>query len=134
MKTQRFAIVLTVFNLVILILIFSQNRAGEAQGVAPVLRGRALEIVDERGQVRARINIEPGAKTTPDGKSYPEEVVFRLTDPQGRIRVKLGAGRDGSGLMLADDTQQPGVHMLAKGTGSFLKLINKNGREQVIKP
>jgi hypothetical protein len=133
MKTQRLAIFLTAVNLVILMFVMAQSSPGVAQGVAPVLRGQALEIVDQRGQIRARINVEPAA-TTPDGKKYPEAVVFRLTDPNGRIRVKLGADSDGSGLMLADDSQQPGVHALAKGTGSFLKLINKEGREQVIKP
>jgi hypothetical protein len=66
--------------------------------------------------VRARINVEP-ATTMPDGKTYPEAVVFRLTDPSGRIRVKLAADQDGSGLLLANDSQQPGVHMLADGSG-----------------
>lgn len=133
MKTQRLAIVLTVINLVTLMFILAQNHKSEAQSIAPVLRGRALEIVDERGQVRARINIEP-ATTASDGKKYPEAAVFRLIDPSGRIRVKVGADQDGSGILLADDSQQPGVHMLAKGTGSFLKLANKDGKEQVIKP
>ena len=133
MRTQWLPTVLTVINLVMLMFVAAQALPATADGVAPVLRGRALEIVDERGQVRARINIEPAA-TTPDGKSYPEAVVFRLTDPNGRIRVKLGADQDGSGLLLSDDAQQPGVHLLAKGTGSFLKVKNKDGREQVVKP
>jgi len=133
MKIPRLALVLTVINLVILIFVLAQARQPLAQSVAPVLRGQALEIVDGKGQIRARINVEP-ATTMSDGKTYPESVVFRLTDPTGKIRVKLGADRDGSGLMLADDSQQPGVHMLAKGPGSFLKLINKDGREQLIKP
>lgn len=133
MKVPRLALVLTVINLVILMFILAQTRSPQAQGVAPVLRGQALEIVDGKGQIRARINVEPETKMS-DGKTYPESVVFRLTDPTGKIRVKLGADRDGSGLMLADDSQQPGVHMLAKDAGSFLKLINKDGREQLIKP
>ena len=133
MRTQRLAVVLTAINLVAMTLTLASSRPATADGVAPVLRGRALEIVDGRGQVRARINVEP-AVTTPDGKRHPEAAVFRLTDPSGRIRVKLGADQDGSGLLLADDSQQPGVHMLAGSAGSFLKLINKEGREQVIRP
>jgi hypothetical protein len=133
MKAQRLSIVLTVINLVVLVYVLAQTRPGVAQGVAPVLRGQALEIVDGRGQVRARINVEPATKMA-DGKTYPESAVFRLIDPNGRIRVKLGADLDGSGLLLADDSQQPGVHMLAKGSGSFLKLVNKDGREHLIKP
>ena len=133
MRRQRLAVVLTAINLVTMTFILARSRPATADGVAPVLRGRALEIVDGRGQVRARINVEP-AVTTPDGKRHPEAAVFRLMDPQGRIRVKLGADQDGSGLLLTDDSTQPGVHLLARGAGSFLKLINKGGREQVIKP
>ena len=103
------------------------------RGAAAVLRGRALEIVDDRGQVRARINVEPAGRM-PDGKTYPEAVVFRMTEPSGRIRVKLGADQNGSGLLLADDVQQVGVNLQANGTGSFLKVANKDGREQVIRP
>jgi hypothetical protein len=133
MTTQRSALVLTVINLVILIFTLAQTRPATADGVVPILRGRALEIVDERGQVRARINVEP-AGTMPDGKSYLEAVVFRLADPNGRIRVKVGADQDGSGLMLANDLQQPGVHMSAEGARSFLRVKNRDGREQVIMP
>jgi hypothetical protein len=103
------------------------------EGDLPVLRGRALEIVDQRGQVRARINVEP-ATTMPDGKTYPEAVVFRLSGPNGRIRVKLGADQDGSGLLLVNDSQQPGVHLLAKSKENFMKVIDKDGRESVLKP
>lgn len=133
MKTQRLAMAVTVINLAILVLVLTQNRPSVAQGVAPVLRGQALEIVDERGQVRARIDVEPAA-TMPDGQSCPEAVVLRLIDPNGRIRVKLGADQDGSGMLLANDSQQPGLHMLTKGTDSFLKVIDRDGREHVIKP
>jgi hypothetical protein len=133
MKIQRLAIVLTIINLIILTFNLTHQRPVAADHVAPVLRGRKLEIVDERGQIRARINVEPATKM-PDGKTYPESAVFRLIDPNGRLRVKLGADQDGSGLLLSNDTQQPGIHMLAKDSESFLKLINKNGREQVIKP
>jgi hypothetical protein len=135
MKIQRLAIVLTIINLIILTFNLTHQRPVTAttDDIAPVLRGRKLEIVDERGQIRARINVEPAVKM-PDGKTYPEAAVFRLIDPNGRLRVKLGADQDGSGLLLSNDTQQPGIHMLAKDSESFLKLINKNGREQVIKP
>ncbi|MBI4276901.1 MAG: hypothetical protein HY660_00470 [Armatimonadetes bacterium] len=133
MKSQRLGIALAALNLVLLMFTVAQVRPTVAQDAAPVLRGRALEIVDTRGRVRARIDVQP-AVTMPDVKSYPEAVVVRLMDPNGRIRVKLGADRDGSGLVLADDSQQPGVHMIAKGSGSFVKLTNKDGRERLLKP
>ena len=133
MKTHRLFIALTMVNLVVVMLALAQIRPATGQGVAPVVRAYALEIVDTRGKVRARINVEPTV-TTPDGKTYPESVVFRMTDPNGLIRVKLGADHDGSALILADDSQQPGVHVVAKGPGSFVRLINRDGREQLVKP
>jgi hypothetical protein len=97
-----------------------------------VLRGRALEIVDAQGKTRANIQIEPATKGT-DGKMYPESVVLRLRDQNGLIRVKLGADQEGSGLVLANDTQQPGVQLLAKGDSS-VRLTNPNGRHQIVTP
>jgi hypothetical protein len=59
MNTQRFAIGLTILNLFILSSgLFRANSAALPE-IAPVLRGRALEIVDEQGRVRAMIKIFP---------------------------------------------------------------------------
>ena len=55
MKIQRLLIVLTLVNLVLLISTLAQIRPAVAEGVPSVLRGRALEIVDERGRVRASL-------------------------------------------------------------------------------
>lgn len=60
--------------------------------------------------------------------------MFRLLDQQGTIRVKLGAGTDGAGLLLANDATEPGVHILAKASGSSVRVVNKDGRERVIAP
>jgi hypothetical protein len=107
-----------------LILLGLLARGEAAAGPVPdVLRGRALELVDERGRIRARLNMEPGG-----------DVVFRLLDQEGTIRVKLGAGTDGSGLLLANDATEPGVHILAKPQGSSVRLADKNGRERLITP
>jgi len=82
MKTHRLLVALTFLNFVMLT--FSLVRPGgsaEAQSVAPVLRGRGLEIVDTRGQVRASIMIYPADPNVqmPDGtKGYPETVLLRL--------------------------------------------------------
>jgi hypothetical protein len=63
--------------------------------------------VDDRGTVRSKLH---GEETG--------EVVLRMTDPLGTIRVKLGAGEDGSGLLLADETTEPGVHLVARRTAT----------------
>ena len=57
MRTQRIAIVLTAINLLFLLATLAQARSPDAQPTPPVLRGRALELVDEHGQVRSRLNI-----------------------------------------------------------------------------
>ena len=123
MNLLRIAVALGALNLVILVGAAVQTRTAGAQGGEDILRGRALELVDEGGKTRARIDVEPSG-----------EVVFRLLDQQGTIRVKLGAGKEGSGLLLANDATEPGVHLLAKATGSSIRVVNKDGRERLIAP
>lgn len=123
MNSMRIAVALGVLNLAILVGAAVHTRTAGAQGDEDILRGKALELVDEGGKTRARINVEPGG-----------EVVFRLLDQQGTIRVKLGAGKDGSGLLLANDATEPGVHLLAKASGSSIRVVNKDGRQRVITP
>jgi hypothetical protein len=147
MKIQRLLIALTIINLGLAIFLLAQIRradAGsvEARGVeaaspAPVLRGSALEIVDDQGRVRASIKIHPGdAKFKwPDGRTgYPETVMFRLIDPNGRPEVKIGASVQGGGLGLVGETDSTHVLLEAEGADSSLKLTNKDGRQQLIKP
>jgi hypothetical protein len=88
-----------------------------------LLSPTALEVVDEHGQIRARLDVESKG-----------EIVLRLLDQEGTIRVKLGAAKDGSGLVLANDATEPGVHILAKATGSSLRIKNKDGRERILTP
>ena len=137
MKTQRLGIVLTVINLVILMTTMAQTRPTTADGVAPVLRGRSLEIVDDQGRVRASIKLHPADQTykMPDGKiGYPETVMFRLIDAKGRPEVKLGASEQGGGLGIVGATDSTHLILEAQGTDSSLKLKNNDGRQQLIKP
>ena len=147
MKIHRLLIALTVLNLGLLIFLLAQIRrveAGrvEARGIetgspAPVLRGSSLEIVDDQGRVRASIKIHAGDPNfkMPDGKTgYPETVMFRLIDPKGRPEVKLGASVEGAGLGLIGETDSTQALLKAEGANSLLKLSNKDGRQQLIKP
>ena len=136
MNSQRLAIALTMVNLLILLSILSPVSPVLAGEVTRVLRGRALEIVDDHGKLRAQIIIQP-ASTTADGKTYRESVLFRLIDPNGRPGVKIGTSEDGSGISLAGDSQRrewSGVRIPAQGMGSSPKLTNKDGREQLLRP
>jgi hypothetical protein len=137
MKMQRLFIALTLINLGLLIFLLVQLQRVEAESVTPVLRGRALEIVDEQGRVRASIKLHPADPNfkMPDGKTgYPETVMFRLIDAQGRPEVKLGASEKGGGLGLIGESDSTHVLLKAEGTESSLKLTNQDGRQQVIKP
>jgi hypothetical protein len=137
MKSQRLLVAVTVINLLLLLFSLGQIRAAVSPGAAPVLRGRGLEIVDDKGRVRASITILPADSTfrMPDGtKGYPETVLLRLIDSKGGPNVKLGATDRGSGLLLGGESDPTYVQILAQGPSTSLKMIDKDGRERVIKP
>ncbi len=131
MKISRLQLVLTIINLGLCAFLLSQFGQTQADQVAPVLRGRALEIVDDQGRIRANIFVAPA--TTVDGKNYPETVLLRLTDPKNGPVVKLTAAANGSALGLSDDADG-GVQLFARDNGSFVKVTDKKGKEQVLKP
>ncbi|PYO09703.1 MAG: hypothetical protein DMD30_05170, partial [Gemmatimonadetes bacterium] len=98
-----------------------------------------LEIVDDRGKVRAQIIVLPAdtAAKTARRQNYPETVLLRLIDPNGRPGVKIGTSVDGSGMSLAGDSERRdwnGIQILAESAGTSVKLTNKNGRKQIITP
>jgi hypothetical protein len=134
MKNYRFAIFVTLVNLTILI-IFTANSAPKPEPAA-VLRGRALELVDDHGRVRAEIKVHPPDPTIkmPDGTvGYPEAVVLRLIHSGGGPNVKLVATEDGAGLVIGGDGGY--VQVLSRGTNApFVKLVTKDGREHLMKP
>ena len=137
MKTQRVAIALTMLNLVILMFVLLRANSAPSAEVAPVLRGRALEIVDDHGRVRAMIKVFPDNPTVkmPDGTmGYPETVLLRLIDSKGSPHVKIAATEDGSAVSLGGESNPTHVQVLARGTSTSLKLVNQDGREQLIKP
>ena len=94
--SQRFALALTLVNLLLFTFLLSEVRAREA---APVLRGRALEIVDSEGRVRASIVVHP-AGTAADGKAFSDTAILRLIDTRGRPAVKLATTEEGDGCVV----------------------------------
>lgn len=133
MKTQRVAIGLTLVNLGLLIFLLAQLGNAGAQNVAPVLRGRGLEIVDSQGQVRAEILVH-GPETV-NGKTYPETVLFRMATAQRAPLMKLTVSEEGSALGLSDDSQPGGIELRAnRNKGNYVKVVNSDGHEQTIKP
>jgi hypothetical protein len=117
MKTQQLLVVLTVANAALLTYSLTQPHRAAAENVAPVLRGRAFEIVDDHGRIRAEIKVLPAQPTfkMPDGTTgYPETVQLRLFNSKGESEAY--------------------AQILARGTNPFVKLVNKDGRQQSIKP
>jgi len=137
MKTQRLLVVLTVFNLALLVFSLAQPGAIGAQSAAPVLRGRALEIVDDNGRVRASITILPANPNVkmPDGSiGYPETVLLRLINSRGRPNVKIAAKENGAAQVIGGEADPAFVQILAEGASTSLKLSNGDGQVQVVKP
>jgi hypothetical protein len=136
MKVQRLVFTLTAVNFVLLAFLLAQLRPVQANSDSSMLRGRGLEIVDDQGRVRASIKIYPAddAVQMPDGsRGYPETVLLRLIDPNGRPGVKLDAHAQGAGMSLAGDGDTYAV-LGAKGAEARLRLKDKLGREFVIRP
>jgi len=96
MKIQRIAVGLTVINLLLLMFLLAQIHRTTAQDAVPVLRGRALEIVDGQGRVRAEILVHGPERV--NGKLYPETVLFRMADQNRRPVVKFTASENGFGV------------------------------------
>ena len=136
MKSPRVLTALTVVNLALVLLALTpQLRQAFAGGGAPVLRGSALQIVDDQGRVRASLSVLPAGRSA-GGDAYPETVLLRLITDQGRPSVKISASEPASGLSLAGPTGTKSTYVIleAKGDASSLKLRNEDGREQFLTP
>jgi hypothetical protein len=114
---------ITVLNLALSAALVMRAPRAAAASAPETLRARAIELLDERGQVRAQINVEPSGET-----------VLRLRDAKGEVRVKLGAGGEGSGLLLLDGATEPGVQLLARSGGSSVSVTGPDGRKRLLAP
>ena len=141
MNAKHAIIVLVVINLVLLAMQFSRPAPVQAapttsaDAVQPVLRVRALELVDDNGRVRAELRVTPAQPNVkmPDGTTgYPEAVLLRLIDSTNGPNVKLTATEDGSGLVLGGEKGYVQILSRAKAD-PFVKIVTKEGREQILK-
>jgi hypothetical protein len=135
MKTQRLLIVLTLVNLALLLFLLVPIRPAVAESAPPVLRGRALEIVDAQGRVRASLGVLSGERQA-NGETYPETVLLRLITERGRPSVKIVASELAAGLSVAGPSTTKNTYVIleANGSTSSLRLRNEDGREQTVKP
>lgn len=135
MRHQRLLVALTIVNVVLLTL--SLARPGPTGAASQVLRGRALEIVDAKGRVRASITVLPADPKVkmPDGTvGTPETVLLRLISPEGRPNVKISASGRGSGLGLGGEDDPTYVQIIAERENTSLKLTNHDGTEHLLRP
>jgi hypothetical protein len=124
MKMEKLAVGLTAINFTLLLMAAVHAKSAAAPDAVPVIRTQSFELVDEKGQVRSRLNVEE------DGT-----VMLRMFDEKGAIRVKLGADKAGSGLVLLDEATEPGVHIVARGKGETgIKLQGADKKQRVIEP
>lgn len=124
MKAGHLLVVAASLNAAAIVWFFAaSSQAAGAAGSPETIRARAIELVDQQGRVRAQLNVEPGG-----------EAVLRLRDSKGEIRVKIGAGAEGSGLLLLDGATEPAIHMLAKDSGTSITLAARGGVKRVLTP
>ena len=132
---MRLPLLLTLINLGLFVWLVAQaGRVTAQDGVTPVLRGRALEIVDEQGRVRASITRYPQP-----GGTFNDVVIFRLHDRTGRPLVKLDThettgGVQGAGLGLLGDADTTQAYIGTEGLGAKVELKNGDGRRQQLQP
>ncbi len=135
MKTPRALVVLTVINAALLLAAVAlQLRPALAQNEGTVLRGRALEIVDGKGRVRASLGVLTPERSQGAGGS--ETVLLRLITERGRPTVKIGASEPQSGLSFAGPTGTKRTYVIleAKDKATRLRLRREDGRERVVEP
>ncbi|MGC4038137.1 MAG: hypothetical protein QM764_19400 [Chitinophagaceae bacterium] len=134
MKIQSIAIGVTVINLILLTFLLAHFRAANAKDhtdfTAPILRGRAMEIVDSLGRTRASISLQP--PVVMNGKKYPETILLRLITPDGKPIVKIGAASDGAAMSLTEPDDD-GIIFLARDSGSVINITHA-GKQQILKP
>lgn len=94
-----------------------------------MLRGRALQIVDEHGRVRASIQVLASA-TGADGQ--PETAILRLADENGRPEVKLAASSRGSALSIVGATDANYLVLSADEKEPVLRAMQKGHERRLV--
>ncbi|HXG69112.1 MAG TPA: hypothetical protein VNJ04_00695 [Gemmatimonadaceae bacterium] len=128
MTPHKLTLALTCINLGLAIAVWARPVwdkpvVAESLQIPKVIRAQAVELVDERGQVRAQLHLGE------DGGGN-----LRLRSGDGTVRVKLAGTVDGSGLLLFDKEAEPAVWLTANKSGTSVTLAEKGKEKRVIKP
>ena len=134
MKMQHIAIAMTIINLLLMVVLLTKINpaiAQKEQDQLHVLRGTGLEIMDKQGKIRASISFHDAV--VQDKVTYPAGILLRLITSKGKPSVKIEASEDGGGLAFSNESQGY-IQLMAKESGGFLKIKDRNGKEIVMKP
>lgn len=115
MNTSKLLLIALTLNAVLLVSI----AASPSQDTFDRIRVREFQLIDNQSRERASIKVE-----------YSGEVVFRLRDAAGTIRVKIGGDETGSGFVFLDDQTNPAIHGLATKEGGKITVTDKAGKKR----
>ncbi|HKU94463.1 MAG TPA: hypothetical protein VJR58_04255 [Vineibacter sp.] len=115
---------LLAMNVILLVaLAWTGTRSQPMAPVTDVVRARQIELVNERGEMRAELSLAE------DGGGQ-----LRLRSGRGEIRVKFGAGEDGAILLMTDHTTEPSVRLAAERAGPSLRLTTAGKPDRIVSP
>ncbi len=114
MKTSQILFILLAANIILIGLTAARPDNEHFDSVTV----REFKLVDAQNKERASIFVESTG-----------EVVFRLRGEDGTIRVKIGAGKDGSGFVFLDGETNPVIHGLANKDGGKLTITDALGKK-----
>jgi hypothetical protein len=124
MDTPHLMFGVTAVNLMLTATAWTGTGVTPPQRDPEIIRAQAIELVDERGEVRAQLHLGE------DGSGN-----LRIRDGSGRVRVKLGTTIEGStGLLLMDQSIEPTVSLVAGRSATSIKLAGNDGKKRVITP
>jgi hypothetical protein len=101
--------------------LISPAEAASPPQVQEVIRARLIELVAPDGKVVGQLH------TSEDGSAN-----LRLRSGSGEVRVKLGASKDGSGLVLMDNNTEPAVALYAQIGGGIATLAEGGKSRKVV--
>jgi len=118
--------------LIVVIALLGANIASQAGGMAnaraadpplvqEVVRAKLIELVAQDGRVVGQLH------TGEDGSAN-----LRLRSGNGEVRVKLGASKDGAGLVLLDNNTEPGVSLYAQAGGGSATVAERGKSKRVV--
>ena len=124
---------LTLINASMLVVPFMHAKRVEADDVAPVIRARGLQIVDEQGRVRAELKVSPPVMSQ-DNKMvlYPEAAELRLLSPTGEIVAGFSGTQEGGEIAISGMGGQ--VHVNSRQPPPLIWITNSSGSQKWTAP